>query len=66
MVRYIPGVTVLGYPAGRNTAEIACCRACEGFSVNRRVLERPSMSRESCCKSYDMEETVMACHYCTC
>lgn len=37
ILRYLPGVTVFGYPAGRKTAEIACCKACQGFSLSRRL-----------------------------
>jgi len=37
ITRSLPGVTVFGYPAGRNAAEIACRRAFQGFSLNRRL-----------------------------
>jgi hypothetical protein len=34
---YVPGVTVLGYPAGRKTAETVCRRVCQGFALNERL-----------------------------
>lgn len=49
VLRCSPGVTVFGYPAGRNIAEMLRPRACKGFSLKSRFRE-VSVVRAVCCE----------------